>query len=297
MKLQLDLRDPRLHDIVDADAAALEAVSTGHLFTEGPLWDPRQRCLLFTDIPGDRILRWSAAGGTTVWRQPSRKANGLAWDLQGRVLACEHASSQLTRTEADGTLTVLASHHEGRELNSPNDVVCRSDGAIYFSDPSYGRLHYYGVEREPELGFRGVYRLDANDGRLSLLADDFGQPNGLCFSADEQRLYVNDTERGHIREFGLRPDGSLAGGRIWATPQGEGAGAPDGMKIDSQGHLFCCGPGGVHVFDAAAQCLGVLRVPAVAANFTWGDEDLKSLYITASDTLWRVRVKVPGRAR
>ena len=296
MNVQLDVRDARLHDLVDAEAALLQAVSTGHQFTEGPLWDAQRRRLLFTDIPGDRILQWSAGGGTVTWREPSRKANGLAWDRQGRLLACEHASSRLTRTEADGQVTVLASHHDGRELNSPNDVVCASDGAIYFTDPSYGRMKYYGVGREPELGFRGVYRVDPRDGRLALLADDFGQPNGLCFSADGQRLYVNDTERGHIREFALHADGTLQGGRVWAALQGEGAGAPDGMKIDSQGHLYCCGPGGVHVFDAAAACLGVLRVPAVAANFTWGDEDLKSLYITAVDTVWRVRVKVAGRA-
>ena len=222
-------------------------------------------------------------------------SNGLTWDREGRLLCCEHATSRLTRTEPDGRVTVLASTYEGKELNSPNDVVVKSDGGIYFTDPSYGRMEYYGVPRPPQLGFRGVYRA-APDGRaLTLLADDFGQPNGLCFSADESRLFVNDTERGHIRVFDVRADGTLGKGRIWAEVTGEGPGAPDGMKIDSAENLYCCGPGGIHVFDRAAQCLGVIRVPSGTANFAWGEDDLKSLFITATATVYRIRVKVPGR--
>jgi len=171
----------------------------------------------------------------------------------------------------------------------------KSDGGIYFSDPTYGRVEYYGVPREPELAFRGVYRADPGGGPLKLLADDFGQPNGLCFSLDEARLFVNDTERGHIRVFAVRPDGTLAHGRLWAETVGEGAGAPDGMKIDSAGNLYCCGPGGIHVFDPRANCLGVIRTPEVAANFCWGDDDMRSLFITASTSLYRIRVQVPGR--
>ncbi len=292
--MNVDLRDPRLHDLIDPQAD-VELLSEGHLFTEGPLWDARQRRLLFSDIPGNRIHEWRSSTGTGVFRAPSQMSNGLAWDSQGRLLCCEHASSHLTRTEPDGRITVLAASYQGRELNSPNDVVMRSDGGIYFTDPTYGRLPYYGVERATQLTFRGVYRVGPDAQHPILLIDDFAQPNGLCFSADEQRLFVNDTERGHIRVFDVRSDGTLGAGVLWAELSGDGAGAPDGMKFDGDGHLYCCGPGGIHVFDREARCLGVLRLPAAAANFTWGDDDLKSLYVTASAGLYRVRMKVAGR--
>jgi gluconolactonase len=265
------------------------------LFTEGPLWHPRRRFLLFSDMPGDHLRKWSVEEGVTTFRKPCNKSNGLTWDREGRLLACEHGTSRVTRTEADGRFTVIASHYGGKELNSPNDVVVRSDGAIYFTDPTYGRMDYYGVLRDPQLAFRGVYRAEADGGSLKLLADDFGQPNGLCFSLDETRLFVNDTERGHIRVFAVGADGSLADGRVWAQTVGEGAGAPDGMKIDSAGNLYCCGPGGIHIFDPGANCLGVIRTPEVAANFCWGDDDMRSMFITASTSLYRIRVNVPGR--
>jgi len=293
--VKLDVRDARLAELFEP-GAALQTLSTGHLFTEGPLWDLKANRLLFSDIPGDRIHAWSEAGGTTVFRAPSHKSNGLAWDRQGRLLACEHATSRLTRTEADGRITALATHWQGQELNSPNDLAVGRDGSIWFSDPTYGRMPHYGLERPTMLGHRGVYRLAPDGTTLGLVADDFRQPNGLCLSLDGRRLFVNDTERGHVRVFDVAADGSARGGAVWTTLSGEGPGAPDGMKIDSAGHLWCCGPGGLHVHDADARCLGVLRTPVVAANFTWGDADRRSLYITASDTLLRVRVRVPGCA-
>jgi gluconolactonase len=274
---------------------AFERLGTGFLFTEGPLWHPRGRFLLFSDMPGDHLRKWSAEEGVTTFRKPCSKSNGLTWDRQGRLLACEHATSRVTRTEADGRLTVIASHYGDNELNSPNDIVVRSDGGVYFSDPTYGRMEYYGVPREAQLAFRGVYRADADGGPLKLLVDDFEQPNGLCFSQDETRLFVNDTARGHIRIFTVKADGTLADGRVWAQTVGDGAGAPDGMKIDSAGNLYCCGPGGIHVFDPGANCLGVIRTPEVAANFCWGDDDMRSMFITASTSVYRIRVKVPGR--
>jgi gluconolactonase len=280
---------------VNVAATELEAVAGGFLFTEGPLWDRRGQRLLFSDIPGNRIVQWSRAKGASDFRKPSNMSNGLAWDREGRLLACEHATSRLTRTESDGRVTVLASTHQGKELNSPNDVVVKSDGAIYFTDPTYGRNDYYGVKRAPQLAFRGAYRLAA-DGTLTLLADDFAQPNGLCFSPDEKRLFINDTERGHIRVFDVRPDGTLGNGKVWAELSGEGPGAPDGMKLDSAGSLYCCGPGGIHVFDAAGKKTGVIQVPGGAANFAWGEDDRKSLFITAGSTLFRLRAAVPGRA-
>ncbi len=289
----IDKRDAGLDAIVAADAVC-EQVATGFRFTEGPLWHAAGRFLLFSDMPGDHLRRWSAADGVSTFRQPCHKSNGLTWDRQGRLLVCEHSTSRVTRTEADGTSTVLTSHWQGAELNSPNDIVCKSDGAIYFSDPTYGRMDVFGLKREVVLGFRGVYRI-GTDGALALLADDFGQPNGLCFSLDEKRLFVNDTQHGHIRVFDVRADGSLSGGAVWAEVKGEGKGAPDGMKIDSGGAVFCCGPGGVHVFAPDATPLGVIRTPETAANFCWGDDDLKSLYVTASTSLYRVRAIRPGR--
>jgi gluconolactonase len=289
----VEIRDRRFEAVVGA-SVAFETVATGFLFTEGPLWHRRDKYLLFSDMPGDHLRRWRAGEGISTFRKPCAKSNGLAWDREGRLLVCEHASSKVTRTEPDGRITTLASHYEGRELNSPNDIVVRTDGGIYFSDPTYGRNEYYGVPREPQLSFRGVYRIEPGERRLTLLADDFGQPNGLCFSRDETQLFVNDTDRQHIRVFDVASDGTLRNSRVWAETKGEGAGAPDGMKIDRDGNLYCCGPGGIHVFASDASCLGVIRVPEYTANFCWGDDDLRSLFITASTSLYRIRVAVPG---
>lgn len=295
MASALEVRDPRLTGLV-AEDAAFEQLGTGYLFTEGPLWHPVERHLTFSDMPGDIMRRWSAKTGVKTFRRPCNKSNGLAYDRQGRLLICEHASSRLTRLEKDGSVTTLASHWQGKELNSPNDLVCTAEGTIYFSDPTYGRAEYYGLPRPTELAFRGLYRIDPKVGTLALLADDFGQPNGLCFSADGLRLFVNDTERQHIRVFEIGSDGGVTGGKVWAETKGEGPGAPDGMKLDTAGNVWCCGPGGIHVFAPDATCLGVLRVPEYTANFCWGDDDMRSLFITASTSLYRVRTKVAGRS-
>ncbi|TWT05611.1 SMP-30/gluconolactonase/LRE family protein [Reyranella sp. CPCC 100927] len=290
--MSIESRDPRFASVVGEDVL-LEEIGSGFLFTEGPLWHPGGAYLLFSDIPGDHIRRWRQADGVQTFRQPSNMSNGLAWDRQGRLLACEHATSRVTRTESDGSITVLASHYDGKTLNSPNDIVAKSDGAIYFTDPTYGRMKYFGRERACELTFQGVYRVDA-EGKVTLLADDFAQPNGLCFSRDESRLFVNDTSRQHIRVFDVRADGTLADGRVWANTTGTGPGAPDGMKIDSAGNLYCCGPGGIHVFAPDATALGVIRAPQPAANFCFGGDDRRSLFITAGTSLYRTRVKIPG---
>jgi gluconolactonase len=293
--VSVEIRDQRFVDVVGA-GVEFERLAGGFLFTEGPQWDPHQQRLLFSDIPGNAILQWSHAAGIRVFRAPSDMANGLAWDRIGRLLCCEHATSRVTRIESDGSITVIASAFEGMALNSPNDIVVKRDGGIYFTDPTYGRMEYYGVVRAPVLAFRGVYRVEPDGARITLLADDFAQPNGLCFSVDERWLFVNDTERMHIRVFDVVGDGTLRNGRIWAELSGDGAGAPDGMKIDSEGNLYCCGPGGIHVLDRFAAALGVIRVPSPAANFTWGEDDLKSLFITATDNLYRIRVRVPGQS-
>jgi gluconolactonase len=289
----LEVRDPRFTTVVGSDPA-VEQIATGCLFTEGPLWHPGGRYLLWSDMPDDHLRRWSAADGVTTFRKPCNKSNGLAWDRQGRLLVCEHASSQVTRTEPDGRIVPIATHFQGKQLNSPNDIVCAGDGGVYFTDPPYGRAEYYGVPRPQELAFQGVYRVGDGPTTPVLLVDDFDRPNGLCFSLDGRRLFVNDTARQHIRVFDLKAGGGLAGGRVWAETRGEGPGAPDGMKLDSQGNIYCCGPGGIHVFAPDATALGVLRMPEYTANMAFGDDDLRSLYVTASTSVYRVRVRVPG---
>lgn len=292
---ELDIRDPRLTAIVSPDAP-LEVVAAGFKFTEGPVWHPTERHLIFSDITGNSLYQWSATGGLRDIRPNSHLANGNTYDNAYRLLTCHHATSRVTRTEPDGSITVIASHYDGKQLNSPNDIVCKSDGSIYFTDPTSGREPFVGIPREPELPFAGVYRVDAQTGALALLADDFAKPNGLCFSHDETRLFVNDTTRFHIRVFDVNADGTLTNDRVWAATTGDGRGVPDGMKTDSTGTLFCCAQGGVHVFAPDATCLGVIRIPEQAANFCWGDDDLQSLYITATSRLYRLRVNQPGHA-
>ncbi|HEU4378000.1 MAG TPA: SMP-30/gluconolactonase/LRE family protein [Hyphomicrobiaceae bacterium] len=291
--MSAEIRNERFRSVV-GDAPQIERLATGFLFTEGPLWHAQDEYLLFSDMPGDHLRKWSRQGGVTSFRKPCAQSNGLAWDRQGRLIVCEHATSRLTRTKLDGSSTVLASHYDGKELNSPNDVVVKSDGGIYFTDPTYGRAEYYGKPRPTQLDFRGVYRAEPDGNRLTLLADDFRQPNGLCLSLDEKRLFVNDTERQHIRVFDVKPDGTLANGRVWAQTTGAGAGAPDGMKMDSEGNVYCCGPGGIHVFDPQANCLGVIGMPEHTANFCFGESDFRTLFVTASTSIYKLRVKVAG---
>ncbi|MCL4249542.1 MAG: SMP-30/gluconolactonase/LRE family protein [Anaerolineae bacterium] len=293
MSVQLEIRDQRLLDSVSPDAE-LEQHLTGFKFTEGPIWHPLEQHLRFSDISGNSIFQWSAADGLRDIRPNSHLANGNTYDREGRMLTCHHASSRVTRTEPDGSITVLASHYQGKQLNSPNDIIVKCDGSIYFTDPPSGREAFVGIPRERELPFSGVYRLEPDTRELTLLVDDFVKPNGLCFSLDEQQLYINDTARFHIRVFDVNADGTIANGRLFADTTGDGKGVPDGMKFDSAGTLFCCAQGGVHVFLQDGTCLGRILVPEQAANFIWGDADLKSLYITATKSVYRLRVKTAG---
>lgn len=294
--MSIEIRDRRLLDVVD-EGLELEQLAGDFQFTEGPIWHPQEKHLTFSDIPANRMFRWSEAGGVAVFREPSNMTNGNTYDQQGRMLSCEHATSRVTRTEADGSVTVLASHYQGKELNSPNDIVVRNDGTVWFTDPTYGRADRTGVVREPELDFRGVYRLHPDGGDLVLLAKDFDMPNGLAFTPDHRSLYVADTPRRHIRRFAIEADGSLTGGDVFAESRGDGPGAPDGLKTDSAGNVFCAGPGGVHVYHPAdGTCLGVIQTPAFCANFAWGEDDLRTFFLTSSTGLYRTRVKVPGIA-
>jgi gluconolactonase len=291
----VEVTAPGMLDLVEADAE-LEQIGSGFTFTEGPLWTNRDGgSLLFSDMPGDTRRRWSAAGGVEVVAHPSNKGNGLAWDLEGRLLICEHTTSSLVRIEPDGSRTVLASHWQGKELNSPNDVVVASDGSIVFTDPPYGRWPGFGIEREQELDFCGVYRI-APDGELSLLADDFQKPNGLCFSADEKTLWINDTDGGHIRRFSVGSDGALSGGDVIYQMEGFSleTGIPDGQKLDENGNLWVSGPGGLHVVTGDGELLGRILTPENVGNQAWGGSDWKTLFICTSSTVHTLRTTVAG---
>ncbi|MEL6947933.1 MAG: SMP-30/gluconolactonase/LRE family protein [Pseudomonadota bacterium] len=296
-----DVRDPRFHDVIPSDAA-LERLETGFVFTEGPIWHPDAHFLVFSDIATSTQYRWSEGEGLTIFRKPSNQANGNCFDKQGRVVSCEHAASQVVRHDHDGKLiSVLASHFDGKALNSPNDVVCDQLGRLWFTDPGFGRTREdLGILRPQEQPFQGVYRLDP-DGTLDAVVTDFDQPNGLCLSLDEAQLYVNDSANPHIRRFDIEPDGGLTGGAVWAEVTGDVvdpvAGrkwVPDGMKLSIDGHLFCNGPGGVHVFDADAVCLGVILMPEKSTNFCFGGESRQDLYITASTALYRIPTRTSG---
>jgi gluconolactonase len=287
----LDVKDQRVEAIVTRER--LLTRSQGYGFTEGAVWSP-EHTLVFSDITGDQMFEFDPSTEETVsYRQPSNKANGNVYDHEGRLLTCEHSTSRIVREETDGSLTVVASHFDGAELNSPNDVIVDARGRVLFTDPPYGRTAFGGIERPVPQPVQGVYAADPTSGTTSLLAGDFDRPNGLCLAEDETVLFVNDTERMHIRRFEIRGD-TVVGGDVWAEVQGEGEGKPDGLKIDAAGNVFCTGPGGIYVFSGSGGLLGVIRVPESVANFNWGDPDLMTLYICASTSLYSLRMKVPG---
>jgi gluconolactonase len=286
-------------ELVDEDAP-VERLGTGFQFTEGPIWNP-EGFLLFSDMPGDVRRRWAEGDGVSEVANPSNKGNGMTLDAEGRLIVCEHVTSSVVRMDPDGTGSgreVLASHYEGKELNSPNDVIVGDDGSIYFSDPTFGRMAGFGIEREQELDFQGVYRIPPGGGEPELLAGDFDQPNGLCFSPDGSLLYVNDSSRAHIRVFDVAAGGAIANGRVLADGIGSGdlniGDLVDGMKCDARGNVWVTGPGGVLVFDPQGRHLGTVPVPEIVGNIGWGGPDWSWLLIAASTSLYRVRCKVSG---
>ena len=285
-------------DLIDP-YAPVGQVGTGFDFTEGPIWHPANHYLLFSDMPGDVRRRWDAKRGVVEVMRPSNKCNGMTYDAELNLIVCEHATSSLIRERADGQRDVLASHFEGQELNSPNDVCVHSSGAIYFSDPWYGRMPVYGVERPRQLGFQGVYRVPPGGGAPKLLVDRylFDQPNGLCFSPDERTLYVNDTVQALIRAFDVEADGSLANARVFASGIRSELepGVPDGMKCDQRGNIWVTAPGGVWVYAPSGELLGKVRVPKLVANLAWGGPDFRTLYITATHSVYAIPTKVGPR--
>ncbi|MEM7692943.1 MAG: isochorismatase family protein [Pseudomonadota bacterium] len=290
---------PGFRELVD-EHAPVRQLGSGFDFTEGPIWHP-DGYLLFSDMPGDVRRRWDRSGVREVLRG-TNKGNGLTYDHDLNLIVCEHATSSLARIRPDGTREVLASHFEGRELNSPNDVIVHSSGAIYFTDPWYGRMPVFGVERPRELGFQGVYRVSpgAVGAEPELLVDRylFSQPNGLCFCPTEDRLYVNDTDQANIRVFPLNPDGTLGQGRIFASGIKDTLkpGVPDGMKCDALGNVWVTAPGGVWVYHQDGSLLGKIAIPELSANLHWGGPDWRTLFVCASTSLYAVDVKVGPRS-
>jgi len=267
-------------------SSEVAVAATGLRFTEGPAVHP-DGYLVFSDIPADTIYALRDAG-PEVFRRPSGQANGLVFDGGGRLLACEHANRRVSRTEPDGTVTPLATHYQGKRLNSPNDLVVRSDGAVYFTDPPYGVR-----PEDRELPFAGVYRV-GTDGAITLLADDFVKPNGLAFSPDETVLYVADTDRGWLRAFDVRADGTLADGRVFARTEPSGGLRPDGLKVDVRGNVYVAGADGIVVFDSEGRPLETIALPERPANLVFGGPEGRTLYITARSEVYSVTARFAG---
>lgn len=286
-----DRRDPRFDDVVGDEP--LEKVAGGFGFLEGPVWHAARRTLVFSDIPVSKVFRWTGSR-VEIHREASNYAVGNAYDGSGRLVTCEHGTSRVVRELETGELEVLADSYGGQGLNSPNDVIVSSWGGVYFTDPPFGRtMEGYGVVRDLELDFCGVYALEPGHVDLTVISADLSLPNGLCFSLDETSLFVNDTASAEIRRF-VRDGARFEDAGVWATTLGEDEGHPDGMKLDSAANLYCTGPGGIHVFDPSARCLGVIGFPEQVANFAFGDDDMRTLYVCASTTLYRRRVRISG---
>ena len=260
---------------------------------EGPVWWQEGGYLLFSDIHNNQRMQYTPGEGVSLFHAPTNRANGLTRDLQGRLLACEHDSRRVTRQEPDGSLTVVANSFQGRRLNRPNDVVVKSDGCIYFTDPWTSPL----PAEQWDLPFSGVYRVTPDLGTLTLLIADFVLPNGLAFSPDERVLYINDSRHGHIRAFDVQPNGTLlqATDRILVDLRGDAPGVPDGMKVDVEGHVYCGGSGGLWIMDPSGKKLGrIVHGASATTNLAFGGDDWKTLYFTSRNHLGSVKVNIPG---
>lgn len=292
------ISDPSFRDLT-VPSAQLDELHTGCRWTEGPVWFDDAQHLLFSDIPNQRVLRWVDGGGVSVFRAPSHFINGNTRDRQGRLVSCEHGGRRVIRTEVDGAITVLADSYNGKPLNSPNDVVVRSDGSVWFTDPSYGILSdYEGYKSEQEQPSRNVYRLDPETGALEVMVDDFLQPNGLAFSPDETLLYVADSGASHapeaprhIRVFDVVEGKRLENGRVFAEID---KGIPDGMRVDIHGNLWSSAGDGVHCFAPDGRLLGKILVPQAVSNLTFGGPRRNRLFITASTSLYAIFTATTG---
>lgn len=292
-----EIHDPRFRHMI-VTSASLDELYSGCRWAEGPVWFNDSNQLLWSDIPNERMLRWVPEGGVSVYRQPSNFANGHTRDRQGRLVSCEHGTRQITRTEPDGSITVLADRFEGARLNSPNDVVVKSDGTVWFTDPTYGIMSdYEGHRADPAQPTRNVHRLDPATGELSAVATDFNQPNGLAFSPDETILYVADSAASHddslprhIRAFDVVGN-RLENGRVFCLIDN---GIPDGFRLDTNGNLWSSAGDGVHCFDPAGKLMGKIKVPQTVANLTFGGPKRNRLFIAATRSLYSLYVTVTG---
>ncbi len=296
-----EILDPRFREMVLPNAP-LERLADGFRWLEGPVWFADLQCLLFSDIPNDRVMRWTATGGVSVFREPSRFANGHTRDREGRLIGCLHGGRALVRTEYDGSVTTLADHYQGKRLNSPNDVVVKSDGSLWFSDPPYGiQTDYEGGRREPELP-ANLYRLDPADGSLAAVCRGIAGPNGLCFSPDETLLYVTDTgvqfdpdSPRRILVFDVAGDGrALAHGRDFHEVS---PGHADGIRCDEDGNVWAAAGDGVHCIAADGTLLGKIRVPCTVSNFCFGDRHYSRLFLCASQALYAIWINRRGAQR
>ena len=294
--MPIEKLQPELDRIVSSDQE-IEELGSGYGGAngpaEGPVWWKEGGYLLFSDIHNDRRMKWAEGQGVTTFSEPTNQANGLTRDLQGRLLACEHASRRVTRMDPDGSITVVSNSYQGRQLNRPNDVVVKSDGCIYFTDPWTSQA----PAQQWDLGFSGVYRVTPDLGTITLLLDDCVVPNGLAFSPDESVLYINDTRRGHIRAFDMLPNGTLAKAtdRVFCDLRGDRDGVPDGMKADVEGNVYCGGSGGIWVIDTSGKHLGIIAhgQPATT-NLAFGGDDWRTLFFTSRNTVGRVQLKISG---
>jgi gluconolactonase len=278
----------------------LEKLAEGCRWAEGPAYFPAGRYLIWSDIPNDRMMRYDeTSNAISVFRSPAGYSNGNTVDRQGRLVTCEHGHRRVTRTEHDGSITVLASHHQGKRFNSPNDVVVKSDGSIWFTDPAYGiDSDYEGHKADSEIGACHVYRIDPQSGAVSIVADDFVRPNGLAFSPDEKRLYVADTGATHapdgprhIRVFTVDENGGLRGGDVFATCTN---GFFDGFRLDEAGRIWTSAWDGVHCYDSDGTLIGKILVPEEVANVTFGGIKRNRLYICATTSLYAIMLPVNG---
>jgi len=293
IKTEFEVLDERFGR-VDGDSI-VEVLYSGCRWAEGPAYFPAGRYLVFSDIPNDRMLRWDeTTGAVGVFRSPAGYANGHTVDRQGRLISCEQGNRRVTRTEHDGSVTVLADRYQGKRFNSPNDVVERADGSVWFTDPSYGiDSDYEGNQADTEIGACHVYRVDPASGEVGVVADDFVRPNGLAFSLDERQLYIVDTRRKHMRRFDVAEDGTLTGGAVFAECD---AGSFDGVRLDSVGRVWVAAHDGLHCFDPDGTLIGKLRLPESVSNLTFGGRKRNHLYITATTSLYSLRVNINGAA-
>ena len=293
-----EVLDERFRNCVNR-TSHVQQLSTGARWTEGPVYFPAGKYVLFSDIPNDRIMRYDETDGSvSVFRSPCGYANGHTVDRQGRLVSCEHGGRRVSRTEIDGSITVIADSYQGKKLNSPNDVVVKSDGSIWFTDPPYGILSDYEGHKAAQENGNNVYRVDGQSGAISVVADDFIRPNGLAFSPDETKLYIVDSAGGrtkgqpkHIRVFDVGENGKLSGGKEFADCT---AGRFDGMRLDTEGRIWAATDDGVHCIDPDGTLIGKVKIPEICSNVVFGGAKRNMLYITATNSLYGVLLHVNG---